>query len=111
MQDILPLGSIVNLKRKEDVEGQTPKIMIIGRYLIDSNTGAVCDYMGLVYPFGFQGLEAIIFFDEPAIEEVIFEGYLNEEEIMYGNEIIQGLNKKRAELEGEQNEINNEKRN
>lgn len=101
MKDILPLGSIVSLKQKAESKVLTPKIMIIGRYLIDSNTGNISDYMGLVYPFGFQGLETIIYFDAPAIEQVIFEGYLNEEEIIVGKEILNELNKKRTELEME----------
>ncbi len=95
MKDILPLGSIVNLKKKEQNNEFNPKVMVIGRYLIDSNTGQICDYMGLIYPFGFQGLEAIIYFDEAAIEKVVFEGYLDEEEVAFSQEVIKELNLKK----------------
>ncbi len=100
MKDILPLGSIVKMKARESAEVKVPRIMVIGRFLINGETGEVCDYMGLAYPFGFQGTDAIIYFNEDSIDEVVFEGYLDEEEIVISQQIIKELNKKRAELEG-----------
>ena len=58
-KELLPLGSIVYLQ-----EG-TQKLMIIGRVFIfdDEETGekAFADYIGVLYPMGFQ-TESTIFF-------------------------------------------------
>ena len=76
-KDLLPLGSIVYLE-----EG-TQKLVIVGRGVIfdDPDTGepVLADYMGVLYPQGFQ-TESTLFFQHDNIDQVVFEGYKDEEE-------------------------------
>lgn len=76
-EELLPLGSIVYLE-----EG-TVKLMIVGRGVIyddPEGTGQLfADYMGGLYPAGLQ-TESTLFFQYENIDEVIFEGYRDEEE-------------------------------
>ncbi|EUJ28499.1 hypothetical protein MFLO_12166 [Listeria floridensis FSL S10-1187] len=75
---MLPVGSIVYLK-----EGKV-KIIIMNRYpLIDQNQKKVYfDYSGSVYPEGLDP-KRIIYFNQSNIDQVVFEGYKNEEEERY----------------------------
>ena len=74
---LLPLGSIVYLE-----EG-TQKIVIVGRGAIfeDPETGeqVFADYMGSLYPTGLQ-TNSTLFFQHENIDEVVFEGYHDDEE-------------------------------
>lgn len=75
---MLPIGSIVYLK-----EG-TSKIMILNRAPIlpseeNEGEGIWYDYSGCIYP---QGLDPtnVFYFNEENIDEVVFEGFKDEEE-------------------------------
>lgn len=76
-KELLPLGSIVYLQ-----EG-TQKLMIIGRGVIfddeETEEKAFADYMGVLYPMGFQ-TESTLFFQYENIDKVVFVGYSDEEE-------------------------------
>ncbi|MBP2623500.1 DUF4176 domain-containing protein [Streptococcus oricebi] len=76
-KELLPLGSIVYLE-----EG-TQKLVIVGRGAIfeDPDTGeeTFADYMGVLYPMGLQA-ESTLFFQHENIDEVVFEGYRDDEE-------------------------------
>ena len=76
-KELLPLGSIVYLE-----EG-TQKIVIVGRGAIfeDPETGeqVFADYMGVLYPAGLQ-TNSTLFFQHRNIDEVVFEGYHDDEE-------------------------------
>ena len=76
-KELLPLGSIVYLE-----EG-TQKLVIVGRGAIfedpDTKEQVFADYMGVLYPMGLQP-ESTIFFQHENIDEVVFEGYHDEEE-------------------------------
>lgn len=76
-KELLPLGSIVYLE-----EG-TQKIVIVGRGAIfeDPDTGeqVFADYMGVLYPMGLQ-TNSTLFFQHENIDEVVFEGYHDDEE-------------------------------
>ena len=75
---LLPLGSIVYL-----ADGNQ-KLVIIGRGMIIEQDGAdvVFDYTGSVFPDGLNP-EEIYYFNQEDIDEVIFEGYRNDEEERY----------------------------
>lgn len=94
MIDILPLGTVVKLKKEINSENES-KFIIVGRFMIDQTTNEMAEYMGYVFPYGYQGQEAIVFFNSEHIEEVIFEGYLNEEEREFSNQIVKEVNKRR----------------
>ncbi|MFC2589076.1 MAG: DUF4176 domain-containing protein [Ottowia sp.] len=76
-KELLPLGSVVYLE-----EG-TQKLIIIGRGVIfedsDSSEQVFADYMGTLYPSGFQK-NSNIFFQHENIDRVVFRGYSDEEE-------------------------------
>ncbi|MGK0551149.1 DUF4176 domain-containing protein [Enterococcus faecalis] len=74
---LYPLGTIVYLK-----EG-TQKIMVVGRGVVYQDEGtksdAFVDYMGCAYPEGIDPNQTI-FFNEENIDQVVYEGYADEEE-------------------------------
>ena len=76
-QKLYPLGTIVYLE-----EG-TKKIMIIGRGAVmhDDNLeeDVMYDYVGCLYPQGINPEDGL-FFNHNNIDQVIFEGYQDEEE-------------------------------
>lgn len=76
-KELLPLGSVVYLE-----EG-TQKLVIIGRGVVfndeDSDEQVFADYMGVLYPNGFQ-TESTIFFQHENVDKVVFEGFKDEEE-------------------------------
>ncbi|MGN0290427.1 MAG: DUF4176 domain-containing protein [Lachnospiraceae bacterium] len=78
--NILPLGSIVQLKEGEK------KLMIISRVPLYNNKGTIgyFDYAGCLHPIGQNGNQTF-FFNKEDIEEVFFEGYVDEEEEKYQN--------------------------
>lgn len=75
MEKIYPLGSVVYLKQSKD------KIMIISRGAIygEDDEERYYDYMGCVFPQGFDK-ERTLFFNNDNIDDVIFEGYSDEDE-------------------------------
>ncbi|CYV21905.1 DUF4176 domain-containing protein [Streptococcus suis] len=76
-KELLPLGSVVYLE-----EG-TQKLVIVGRGIIfndpDSGEQALADYMGVLYPSGFQ-TDSTLFFQHENVDKVVFKGYSDDEE-------------------------------
>lgn len=77
-EKILPLGSIIYLK-----EG-TAKLMVVGRGAsFDNGEGQTfSDYIGVVYPNGIDPQDAL-FFNNEDIDQIVFEGFTDEEEERY----------------------------
>lgn len=90
---LLPLGSIVYL-----ADGNQ-KVVIIGRGMIVNQEGAdvVFDYTGSVFPDGLNP-EEIYYFNEEDIDEVIFEGYRNDEEERYAKLYLQWLEENKEKV-------------
>lgn len=78
MENILPIGSIVKLKKGQQ------KLMIINRVPLYNNSGTIgyFDYAACVYPVG-QTDQQMYFFNEEDINEVCFEGYKDDSEEAY----------------------------
>ncbi|KXF71674.1 DUF4176 domain-containing protein [Enterococcus faecalis] len=74
-ETILPIGSIVYLK-----EG-TKKLMVLNRAPIIEEEGKqlLFDYSGAIYPVGLNP-EEVFYFNKEDIDEVVFEGFSDEEE-------------------------------
>lgn len=93
-EKFLPIGSIVRLK------GATKKIMIIGYLSVDNEKKEVVyDYSGCMYPEGILGSDQTLLFYHDQIEEVIFQGFQDEEQTEFSNkllEIYQDLNQKQV---------------
>ena len=87
---LLPLGSIVILE-----EGNQ-KLSIIGRGQLFDDDGTVgyFEYSSVLYPQGLLDVEEIYFFNHEDIEEVLFEGYRDEDEDefleVYAEEVAKG---------------------
>lgn len=73
IKELLPVGSVVILK-----EG-TKQLMVIGVMQEDTD-GKQYDYLGVFYPEGFIGQEALFLFQEEEVKEVFFEGYKSPEQ-------------------------------
>ena len=75
MNKILPLGSVVFLN------DASVKLMIISRFPLIENNGEIgyFDYAACIYPFGHND-EFSYYFNQEDIKEVIFEGYVDENE-------------------------------
>lgn len=93
---ILPIGTIVKLKNEKH------KVMIVSR-MISLSFGEkkyYFDYAGCVYPRGIVG-EHVANFNEEDIEEVLFEGFVDEDEVREKeiiNKWIAETDVKRADL-------------
>lgn len=77
-EKLLPLGTIVYLKEA------TAKLMIVGRGAAfnDGDEQKISDYIAVVYPNGIDPEDAL-FFNHEDIDEVVFEGYSDDEEERY----------------------------
>ncbi|QBZ23956.1 DUF4176 domain-containing protein [Bacillus cereus] len=74
-EKFLPNGSIVLLK------GGTKKIVIYGRkQKLMVKEPAMYDYIGCFYPEGYINPEYTFVFNHEDIEEIIFVGFIDEEE-------------------------------
>ena len=78
---ILPLGSVVTLKRGDI------KLIIVGRAQLFNNGGTIgyFDYSALGYPQGVIAQSEFAFFNDEDIEKVLFEGYRDEQEIEFAD--------------------------
>ena len=74
MEKYLPIGSVVLLEDGEKT------IMIYGRKQIHGETNTPFDYVACLYPEGNISEEYTYLFNHDQIREVVFTGYVNEEE-------------------------------
>ena len=90
---LLPLGSIVYL-----ADGNQ-KVVIIGCGMIvnQEGTDVVFDYTGSVFPDGLNP-EEIYYFNKEDVDEVIFEGYRNDEEERYVKLYLQWLEENKEKV-------------
>lgn len=82
----LPLGSIVMLR------GGTHKVLIVARGMNveRENEDFFFDYGGVAYPEGFNG-EPMVWFNSDGINEVVFYGYMNDEDDVMQTTLIDYL--------------------
>ena len=72
-KEILPLGSVVLLKDAKRY------LVVMGYLMIQEGEDKVWDYMGCAYPVGAVSSETTLMFNRNQIDEVIFEGFSDEE--------------------------------
>lgn len=76
MEQLLPIGTVVRAK----IDEKTSVTLMIAGYLPkDEKTKKMYDYATVVYPFGMDMQPNISMIDEDSIEEVVFEGYMDED--------------------------------
>ncbi|GAE05003.1 DUF4176 domain-containing protein [Paenibacillus sp. JCM 10914] len=76
-QQLLPIGSVVKFKDWDQT------LMIYGRMQNDSNTRKRWDYVACFYPHGNLTKDSNIFFNHNDISDIVFMGYVNEEEVTF----------------------------
>lgn len=88
-EEVLPLGSVVDLK-KEFLEETIPlqdveqvRVVIVMRYVGESPEGFYYPYAGTLYPIGIPGSRKLIEFTPSLIEKVVRQGYSDEQEDAY----------------------------
>lgn len=88
-EEVLPLGSVVDLK-KEFLEETIPlkdvervRVVIVQRYVGESPEGFYYPYAGTLYPTGIPGSRRLIEFTPSLIENVVRHGYSDEQEDAY----------------------------
>lgn len=84
---LLPIGSVVKFKDWDQT------LMIYGRMQNDSKTLKRWDYVACFYPHGNLTKDSNIFFNHKDISEVVFTGYVNEEEIAFREALLEGIEK------------------
>lgn len=89
LDDILPLGSVVKLKKEylhkflNNNEVEEAEIVIVNRFIFKNGIRAYFPYAGVVYPIGFVGSADAIQFSSALIEEVIHRGFADEKDEIY----------------------------
>lgn len=86
-QQLLPIGSVVKFKEWDQT------LMIYGRMQNDSKTLKRWDYVACFYPHGNLTKDSNIFFNHQDISEVVFTGYINDDEIAFRDALIKGIEK------------------
>ena len=88
-EEILPLGTVVDLK-KEHLRNKLPvdkienvRIIITHRFLHNPKERFYFPYAGVVYPLGSMGEERTLHFTSPFIETVVHKGYSDEQETAF----------------------------
>lgn len=81
MKNLLPLGSIVLLTNGEK------KIMIYGRRQIATANEKEYDYVACLYPEGNIGDDFTYLFNHSDIREVVFKGYVDDEDADFLEEL------------------------
>lgn len=76
-QDLLPLGSVVDLKTNNGT-----KIMIIGRLVLTeiNGTQGYFEYSAVVYPDGIESADQLLFFNNEDINQVYHAGFSDQQE-------------------------------
>lgn len=74
LEKLLPIGSVVLLK------GGIKKLVVIGvKQISEEEPDKEYDYIGVLYPEGFLGKDALYVFNHSDINDIIFRGYENPE--------------------------------
>ena len=90
---MLPLGSVLYL-----IDGNQ-KLIIVGRGMLVEQKGkkVVFDYAGVAYPQGLNPDE-IYYFNDEDVDEIVFEGYKNDEENRYVQLYLEWLSDRGAQI-------------
>lgn len=80
-ETLLPIGSVVRFKSWEQL------VMIYGRKQMDSKIKEEWDYVACYYPIGNISTEYNLFFNHEHVSEIVFTGYINDEEIKLSEDL------------------------
>jgi hypothetical protein len=85
MKDLLPIGSIVLLN------GGDKRLMIIGVVQINPDDNVEYDYLSCLYPEGFAGPEYMFLFNHDDIEQIVAEGFTDDEHFVFREKLVTAL--------------------
>ena len=98
LEDILPLGSVVRIKKEylsrmlQGEEVENVDIVIVNRFIFHNGSNIYVPYAGIPYPTGFVGNANGILFTPSLIEKVLHKGYKDDQDAAYSylvkNELI-----------------------
>ena len=84
----LPIGSIVKIEKAK---------VIVAGYQASNKEKKYFKYIGFIYPLGIYKKDEILFFNDDAINEVVFEGY----KFQHYDDVINSLNESEKKLKEE----------
>ncbi len=99
MDKLLPIGTIVRMEKESKF-----LFMIVG-YMPRNNEGEMRDYAAVRYPMGVFDSRVFFFFNHKDIEEVVYQGFENEDyhALM---EIVMGLKAEKEKNINNLSEVN-----
>ncbi len=71
-EDFLPVGTVVKLRLEDRM------FMIVGYFGQNKTTKEIYDYLGVYYPFGFEGEEKLLTFNRDFVKEVLHMGHIDD---------------------------------
>lgn len=89
LDEILPLGTVVKLKKEyikkllNNSEIENAEVVIVNRFIFNNGVKAYFPYAGVVYPLGFVGNSNAIQFSSALIDEVVHRGYSDEKDEVF----------------------------
>lgn len=87
MKDLLPIGSVVVLKKG------TKKLMIIGRLQLNVKTKKLYDYAGCLWPEGYMDKEHSYVFNNDDIDRLYYLGMQDIEEFNFRSKLDEMMKK------------------
>lgn len=87
MKDLLPIGSVVTLKKG------TKKLMIIGRFQQNVKTKKIYDYAGCLWPEGYMDKEHSYVFNHEDIDILYYLGMQDIEEFNFRSKLDELMKK------------------
>jgi len=99
MDELLPIGSIVLLN------GGDKRLMIIGVVQINPEDEEEYDYLACLYPEGFVGPEHIYLFNHEDIENVVAEGFTDDEHYEFRDKLLEVIYSTDAEEAEDKKEV------
>lgn len=87
MNEFLPIGSVVLLK------GAQKRLMIVGRFQVEMESGQIYDYSGCLYPEGMINPKDLFLFQSSDIDRVYFVGMQDEEEFTFRKYLMEEIHK------------------
>lgn len=81
-RDILPLGSVVTLKKGQQ------RLMIVGRFQEEASSGQLFEYSAVLWPVGMISSNQVYLFNGDDIDRVYFLGLQDSQEFTFRRDLL-----------------------
>ena len=81
-RDILPLGSVVTLKKGQQ------RLMIVGRFQEEATSGQLFEYSAVLWPVGMISSNQVYLFNGDDIDRVYFLGLQDSQEFTFRRDLL-----------------------